>query len=545
LLLLIACLVVGGAILLFEADQEDQEEDPTLLELSRGAVDALTVVTERDTVRVAKRGNSWMVEYPLVDRANPKVVDALISDLETVRGTRSFPADEGLSTYGLDPPQVRVVAHESAIKDARFSLGKTTPAGSFRYAQIGDTAVVHLVDEGFKNRLGKALDDLRSRALLAVSSAEIDTVVQVVNDRETKLIRDDQTWNLASPWVTRADEDEVSSFLRTLGDPVIEEYRPLSAGIRESPRAVWQFRSSAGTRAETLWVGESMESQLLVQSSTRAYDLVVDTSLVASLLAPPARWRSRQLLPFYSYKANELTIEKPGQEPLVFRKDQDGPWHVGEWIADSDKVMELVRQLEDCRVEGFTEDDADTLREWNLLLTIGTRDFETALVEFGPLRDGRRTVFARHLGSPALASCVEPDSISLEPLDWRDRKLVSFYPYQVKEVRITAGAREALARQKNYGEWKQSGPWADDLSIDDFLETIHEARIALFAEDLPELPELGDETSIFLKRDDRKDLEIRLYTLGPDSMAAIVGEGAVCILKPGLEESIRGALKNP
>lgn len=542
LILLVACLAVGGAILLFEADQKEQEEAPTLLNLSREAIDALMVVTERDTVRVAKRGDSWMVEYPLVDRANPRAVDALISDLETVRGTRSFPADEGLSTYGLDPPRVRVVVHDSTDGAVGISTGETTPAGSFRYAQIGDSAVVHLVDAGLSQRLGKTLEDLRSSALLADDRAEIDTVIHIINSREAKLVRDDLSWNLVSPLKAKADEDAVSSFLRRLQDPVIDEYRTLSTGIRESPRATWVFQSRTGPRAETLWVGTSTGAELVVESSMRAYELVVDTSLVTSLLASPETWRSRQLLPFYSYKTNELTIEKPGKNPLVFSKNEDGPWQLGDWMADSDKVMDLVRQLEDCQVERFMEDEADTLWERSLTLSVATRDFEMAIIEVGPLRNGPRPVLAPHLGGPAVAGCIDPDSISSEPLDWRDRKLVSFYPYQVKEIEIRAGARDALAKQKDYGEWKQTGAWADDVSIDDLLEAIHESRIALFPEELPELPELGDEMSILLKRDDREDLEIRLYAIGPDSLAGRVGESEVCILKPGLEESIQGAL---
>jgi hypothetical protein len=173
------------------------------------------------------------------------------------------------------------------------------------------------------------------------------------------------------------------------------------------------------------------------------------------------------------------------------------------------------------------------------------RDFETARIVFSPQRDGQRLVFARHLGGSAVAGCVDPDSISVEPLNWRDRKLVSFYPYQIKEIEINAPGRQASARQKDYGEWKQSGAWADDVSVDDLLEAIHEARITRFPEELAETPELGQETSILLKRDDRDDLEIFLYSLGPDSLAGRVGEGGICILEPQLRETIEATLQKP
>ena len=48
-MLLIACLVVGGVILLFEADRNDSETTPALLALSRDAIDELTVEAEGDS----------------------------------------------------------------------------------------------------------------------------------------------------------------------------------------------------------------------------------------------------------------------------------------------------------------------------------------------------------------------------------------------------------------------------------------------------------------------------------------------------------------
>jgi hypothetical protein len=543
-MLLIACLVVGGGILLFERDQTDEEETQSLLNISREAIEQLTLETESDTVSVTKEGLEWRVEYPLVDRANVRAIDALISDLETMQGTRSFPAEGGLATYGLDPPELRIVIHDSTSGDTHVSMGKTTPAGSFRYAQIGDSALVHIIDAGLRQRMEKGLNDLRSTALLVSDRAEIDTLIQIVAGRETKLVRDDEAWRLGVARNLKADDEAVSSFLRQLQDPVIREFRPLSATTQDPPQAMWVFRSLNGFSAETLWVGAAEDADLIVQSSTRAYDLVVDSSLASSFLAAPNVWRSRQLLPFYSYKANELIIEKPGQEQLVFSKSEDGPWRMGDWIADSDKVVALVRELEDCRVEEFIEDEADTLWERSLSLSIGSRDFETATIDFGSLRENQRPVFAHHLGGPAYAGCIDPDSISTESLAWRDRKLVSFYPYQVKEVEITTGDSKAVAKQKEYGEWRQSGAWADDVSVDDLLEAIHESRIVRFPEELIELPELGDETSIFLKRDDREDLDIHLYGVGADSLAGRVGEGPISILEPELRETIGGALKS-
>ncbi len=104
LILLIVCIVVGGAILLFELKEEEADREQGLLGLPPSGVAGLTIINAEDTVTVGKVGSDWFVLFPIRDLANSQTIENLLTELRSVQGKRSF-ADEGnLASFGLDPP---------------------------------------------------------------------------------------------------------------------------------------------------------------------------------------------------------------------------------------------------------------------------------------------------------------------------------------------------------------------------------------------------------------------------------------------------------
>jgi len=543
LALLIACVAVGGAILLFELKGEETEPGSDLIGLPPSGVEGLTIINAEDTVTAGKVGSNWFVLSPIRDLADTRTIENLLTELQSVRGKRSFETEGNLASFGLEPPVLELyVADSSWATLSKIAIGDLNPTGSFRYAKIGDSTTVHLVDADSFQRLGKTVDDLRSRALLESAREDLDRITCHVREWTLELARTDIGWAMVMPVKALADANEISSFLSRLQDPVIGEFRHQRIRGIEEPAAIWIFDSLYGTHAETLWVGEPSDEGFIVQSSNRAFDLMVQTDLSTPLLAEPDHWRSKQLLGFSSYKVNKLTIDKPGSEPLAFHETDDGAWYIGDWKADSDKIMEIVRAAEDCRVHQFLDDSVDTVWNEELELRLVSADNDSVAVRIGPRQEDSRVVHSSHLGGPALSDCFDPDSVAMDPLHWRERDLVSFSPYQIEKVRVKWGSLEAQAEKEGFLDWKLSGPWTEASSIDSLLETLEQARVILFPEQMESQQEQTEEASITLELEDTPILTIHLYSLSADTVGARIGDGEMCTIGIELLDHVREVL---
>ncbi len=192
--------------------------------------------------------------------------------------------------------------------------------------------------------------------------------------------------------------------------------------------------------------------------------------------------------------------------------------------------MKIVSAAEDCRVGRFLDDPVDTVWNEELELRLVSRDNDSVAVRIGPPKEDARVVYASHLGGPALSDCFDPDSIVMDPLHWRDRKLAFFSPYQVEKIEVRWGGLEAIAEKEGFMDWKLSGPWTEASSIDSLLEVLGRARVILFPEQLESQSDQTEEASIILKLEDTSDLNIRLYSLDADTVGARVGDGEMCTI---------------
>ncbi len=178
--------------------------DKKLFNGLRGDVDRLTLtpVQGEDNIVLAKRGDDFWIESPLVDRADEERVSSLLSELTGLRAERFL--DEPLLTpesLGLEPPQgVLEVVLAGEEQPFRLELGTAEAAGGG--SPSGEDATVYgrvesqLVE--IKTRLLESMavtaGDWRSKAWTALQVFEIESAVFENTEGILEVRRDGADW---------------------------------------------------------------------------------------------------------------------------------------------------------------------------------------------------------------------------------------------------------------------------------------------------------------------------------------------------------------
>lgn len=107
---------------------------------------------------LARDGKDWFIEQPRL-RAQPFRVETILELPAAVSAAQLALADNTNNSFGVDPPQARVVFDSTEI-----AFGLTNPVGLRRYVRVGDA--VHLIDDRYFHHAASKWTDWVDRRLL-------------------------------------------------------------------------------------------------------------------------------------------------------------------------------------------------------------------------------------------------------------------------------------------------------------------------------------------------------------------------------------------
>ena len=197
--------------------------DKTVLEVDRGALDRIEVVSGEETIEFTKDGDDWRLAAPLAAAADFAAVEGLIGSLGSgrMRAVESETAG-ALEEFGLDAP-AHTVSLRAGSATATLHLGAETPDGTI-YARDVARPLVFTVDASLATNLERDASEYRRKALFAfrqfnASRLEIaagDEVV-VFEKRVAAVSEDDEdaeeTWELVAPEAGSVPHGEMDDLL--------------------------------------------------------------------------------------------------------------------------------------------------------------------------------------------------------------------------------------------------------------------------------------------------------------------------------------------
>lgn len=196
----------------------------SLVRMPAATVSSIEFEREGGFVAELVRGQSgeWMVERPFRADADESAVaralDAvLLRPVEDAR-TEAEIAALGASpaSFGLDSPRC-VVTLRGGGRNATVRFGALSASGREVYASVGGAESVFMLSSDVLSAMPRSADDLRPRALLPFSEAEVVGLDFRVPDAPfVKLVRQSSDWRLASPVDAPAEAEAVQSVVAAL-----------------------------------------------------------------------------------------------------------------------------------------------------------------------------------------------------------------------------------------------------------------------------------------------------------------------------------------
>ncbi len=247
-------------------------------------------------------------------------------------------------------------------------------------------------------------------------------------------------------------------------------------------------------------------------------------------------FRKRNFVSFTDFEIRKATVEKNGGRLVIERQPED-KWKIIEPIkatAADEKLNELFRELRDFKADSFIdfkpEDASKVLQETRLdtpdmTASLEKKEGEPLVVKASELSeegDESKKYTAFRAGNLPFAGRMDKSvlgRISLDPEDYREKKLFSFGLDVVKKAEIVRPGEEPLVLEFDKDVWKIGGNDADQTFVQQFLQNAGDVEAVRF-------PESSQDFGF-----DKPILKITLWTAKygsdekPAPMTLVVGSG--------------------
>lgn len=532
-LLLLVC-ALGGFIWFYErrteSTREHEEELRKAMRFSAAKTSFLRFEAGALQVECAKEGDDWKIVQPIRARAEEGEIGRILNGLETMPRGEVVAADDWkkrgltLADYGLDQPRARITLGDG-LQRRTILVGRDAPLGRSLYIKEDGRDEIVATDTNLLTFIPQSVSGLRSRVLLDGSPEQVRRLeVRNPSGFIQALRRDNGDWMIQQPLLARADRALIRDLLDQSFGVRVEEFvsdsgaPSASYGLDDTGLQI-VVTGDEKEESQTLLLGKPVEKnqeQMYARLNKEDFVYAVRTDAVARLSLKVEDLRDRRLLPLSSYDISFVRLEA-GERMIVLQKKDDGGWLVTEpkqWTADTERVKDLLNQWTAARIERFIDEAGTNLAELGLappacrltfsrLIASASKEGKGQIVAAG---DEQMTLLIndapRGDDSGRLLAKLDTENsvyevsngiyrtISLDPLFFRDREVLSLDSTNVVTITQLAGARErSIQRDGGEAAFHAVPPEAgevDEEAVKDILMAISRLRVADYVADDPQ-----------------------------------------------------------
>jgi hypothetical protein len=354
-------VVLGAFIVLVERHQPTSDErraraDRVFPQLDADDVTAIGVRTDGGAVRLVEEDGVWRLTEPIDYPADPAAVLGLLEAVAGLDADRVLGGDEvDPKSYGLDEPEIELVLTDSDGRTFELAVGGTSPLGGKRAVRRGGADEIVLCADGFVTRVDRAVDDWRSREVVAVSENELAAIDIVAGDDRIRTERSDDRWWLVEPLADLADQEQIASLISELNGLRVSDFLPPESDPDEVGLDDPEFSILLEGRDEFATVALDLAAPIAdeptVVGRRNETDLFrVPDTLRLRLGKAPVLWRSTIVWPFSTWDVTAVRFENRDREVAV--EQVDGLWQEsGGTAADGAEVRRRLSRLAELEVE--------------------------------------------------------------------------------------------------------------------------------------------------------------------------------------------------
>jgi Domain of unknown function (DUF4340) len=406
--------------------------------------------------------------------------------------------DAELDRFGLKTPALTIAIESGRVDRRRGSqvlqVGKPVEGKDGQvYAKRGDQDDVVTIERRILSDLKPDANAFRSPKVADMNPARVATIgVEDAEGNKVEAVRLGNDWVIASPSPAMGDRQAIQEFLKSLDQ--------LQTGIFLAPNEVpdsgldkpslilkiWQARdprepaTSAssdprGDLAVNLRIGRRDVARKSIYARIEGDPTIMAIPDTANSFLPrnPLAFRDRQVLGLDTDQIEQIKLVGPSRKVTlnapIFKVGRQnlGITPPGWWMvepvqspADPQSMGHLLRLLGNFRADSLVTEKSENLEKYGLkvpALTVtwsalpafsmvekpskydqssGTIPLEDhSLIIGAPLPD-RPTVRYAKLGDSSLIFTVGPDVLNVIDAEWHDRRVLTFDPTNLREIRL-------------------------------------------------------------------------------------------------------------
>lgn len=471
----------------------------------RDKLKEIEIKTGDDHIELQKKDNTWYLDVPVRDRADPGAVTRLLTSLETLRSKARIEgaAKDKIKEFGLNKPAIRV-RFEGEDIPSRFAIGGDTAAsgdGAF-YARIADRDTVHVVEGDLKQQLQQSADDFRDRRLISARTTDATRLVIHLQNGDVEVINEGGEWMLTKPFKARGASQKIRDLIASLTSARIEDFvagdkNKEDDGLTEPAGSV-DLYFDGSDEPETVKFGRSPAKNpdnIYASLSSRIGVFAISKSAASILDQQPNDLRDRNLVRINPDIVDRLTITSAKGAPVQLARQGE------DWIIRGDdprpahgpEVLAFIDRLRNETVREFVAETASDLAKYGLAQPEVQVSFSSyASGNTAESAAGENVIttitFARPAdGRPAYAHVEEePFVVGLDPqfveriptsaAQWRSPVVKNFDPASIDTIGVETTGGEPVTFTRQQETWSSSGSAANQVAVQSLANTLAKLR---------------------------------------------------------------------
>ena len=358
LILLIACLALGGYLYFYEIKGGERREaakqaEDQIWKLEDKNIQQIDLVSSGQHITAVRKGEKeWALTAPKPFDADSDELNRMASSAANLRRESVVEQNAAsLGKFGLSPAQTSLRLKTKDGKEYAVDFGNNNPTGSSAYAFVPNRREVFLVSSYLASSFAKKADDLRNHSVLSFEQPEVQSLDITSPKGDLRLAKDgNDRWWFEGKEKRAADSPGIRGILNALSMGKIKEFfnqNPedyVSLGLEKplvdvrltygKDRAIkhlvigMEKSKLRGKKGAPEGADKSSAEIYLAKDESRPDLFFVEKDLVDKLLKSPDDVREKALASFQRWDVDFIALTN-SKGSFSFTKS-GGEWFLGE-----------------------------------------------------------------------------------------------------------------------------------------------------------------------------------------------------------------------
>src|SRR5260370_1152780 len=207
----------------------DESLTRTSRDVDRKDVTGVEITNESDHTVLNKTAAGWQIIAPVNDRADARVVDSLLDNIQFLRRDDTISnlgkgekKQKRLKDFGLLKPHLKLV-WQTKKRRSTIEFGADTAVEGTCYVHTEGSDAVFVTGNELKNLVSKRSNAFRDPQITPFLTAQIDRMIVHQAAGDIELVRQQNGWQIVRPIKARADDDTVNAALEKINaTPILD-----------------------------------------------------------------------------------------------------------------------------------------------------------------------------------------------------------------------------------------------------------------------------------------------------------------------------------